>query len=90
MTESIELLSTDDDGNAIEGPKYPLDSSAVKWLDEDQDIRLAYPHKFFKYGRDRQPLEHTLVKFLVPDYLCDGPNPSREALRLVGQRMGWE
>lgn len=88
-TLGVELLSHDEDGRAIEGPKYPLDLHVIKWLDESDNQRLAYVHKFFRRDERGEPVLDSLVRFLVPDYLCDGPSPSRAALRLVAERMGW-
>lgn len=88
--ESIELLTTDDDGNVVEGPKFSADLGAIQYLDHGgEQTGLAYPHKFFKRGEHGTPLPETLVTFLVPDYLCDGSSPSRRALELVAERMGW-
>lgn len=86
----IEMLSTDDSGRAKEGVKYPRDLGVAKWVSPDsEEQRLAYPCKFFRRDDHGQPMPETLVEFLVPDYLMDGPNPSRRALLLVEERMGW-
>jgi hypothetical protein len=39
---------------------------------------------------DGRPMPGTLVKFLVPEDLCDGAAPSWHALQLVSERMGWD
>jgi hypothetical protein len=93
--DAIELLSEDDDGNAVPGPIYPANLGVAKYWSGESDepghgVRLAYLHKFFKYDRHGQPMAETLVRFYVPDYLCDGASPSPRALRLVAQRMGWD
>jgi hypothetical protein len=52
--------------------------------------RFAYQHKFFRLDEDGRPMPGTLVKFLVPEDLCDGAAPSWHALQLVSERMGWD
>lgn len=91
--KGIELLTEDtqaDRTTAVPGPVYPANLGVAKYLDDDGERqRLAYLHKFFKYDRRGQPIPGTLVRFYVPDYLCRDGQPSRIALELVAQRMGW-
>jgi len=87
--EMIELLVTDDAGHAIEGPKYPADRGPVFYRSGTARPPLAYPHRFFRYDSKGRPMRDTLVRFLVPDHLCDGPSPSPRACELVAERMGW-
>jgi hypothetical protein len=92
-SQSIELLTADVDGHAIQGPQYPEDrGGAIYWIGEnDPDSRrLAYRHKFFRYDEHRQPMPETLVEFYVPDFMLESGFPGRLALRLVAERMGWD
>lgn len=94
-TDYIELLTMDDDGNPIEGPRFPRDLGVAEYLDveagaEDHDVKLAYPHKFFRYDENRQPMPETLVEFLVPEHLLENLRPTHSTLALVARRMGWE
>jgi hypothetical protein len=96
MSEAVELLTEDDEGRAVPGRWYPR-ARRVRYLpDEPLDARpvlermhVAYPHRFFQRDTRGRPVPGTLVTFLVPDYLCDGVEPSSRAFELVVERMGW-
>lgn len=91
---SAELLTTDDDGRAAAGPRYPGTHAVVVYeVDAEStldDQRLAYLHTFYKRDKGGQPVPGTWVNFFVPDHLRDGASPSPHALRLVAERMGWD
>lgn len=93
-TEAVELLTCDEHGDAIEGPKFPADLGVAKYLDGedrygDPRQRLAYQHTFFRYDENGQGMPETAVRFLVPSWMLSNGFPNKLALRAVEQRMGW-
>lgn len=84
----IELLSEDDDGNPIDGTRFPRDLGVVRYTTEDPD-RLAYRHAFYRYDDEGRAVEDSLTEFYVPSYLLTRGFPNRAALRLVERKMGW-
>jgi hypothetical protein len=89
--DAIELLSTDENGRAIEGPMYPADRApAIVWpCEENDDHRhLAYAHTFFRRDEHGEPMPGTVVRFFVPDYLTHEGLPTRLACELVEQWSG--
>lgn len=91
--QAIELLTSDEHGEPVEGMRFPRDLGVAKYLDPGDalvDTRLAYLHRFFRIDENRQPMPDTLVEFYVPDYFTQNGQPNRSALRLVARKMGWD
>jgi hypothetical protein len=88
----VELL-TEKNGHAVRGPTFPADlgAAATGYVDEDagRHYEFARSFKFFQRDRYGRPLPHTLVQFYVPDRLCENGVPTRRAVELVSERMGW-
>lgn len=87
-----ELLTEDMEASrptAIPGPVYPVDLRVAKYRTGGENMRVAYLHKFFKRDEHGRGMPETLVRFYVPEHLCHNTQPTRRALELVEQRMGW-
>lgn len=84
-----ELLTTDDDGRVVEGPRIPITGAAAKYRSEDDDVRIAPLYTFFRRDATGAPVPGTEVRFFVPAHLVNDGAPTRRALELVSRRMGW-
>lgn len=87
--QAIELLTIDaQTGRAIEGPSYPADcGSAIQWLDDEGERRMAHRHTFFARDQFGKPMPWTATAFYVREHMEHGDLPGPVALRAAGDRI---